>query len=372
VDLPPFLLNDWLERHGDVSFNLAGSCGPSWTVGELLDLGDETPDLDAIAIDYCPVDGLAELRAEIAGLYGVDPAAVLVTHGASEGLLLLALASARPGGNVMLPMPAYSAFAGVCQVAGLATRSYPQPQKPLTQADITALVAQTNGDTVLMIINTPHSPTGATLNMDDCCALARALSTRGVLLAIDTVYDPLQFGDFARAPTGCRDTIILGSMSKLLSLPGLRLGWIVDTDEIRRAKLTRARGYSTLGGSPILETLALHALRNREAILKRLCSVAAANLGALNEFMALVGDILEWSPPRGGMLAFPRFRDGRDSRGFCERLAELGVLVAPGDCFGMPAHMRIGFGSQRTGIGVALAIMGQALRAAPTDAPRQS
>jgi aspartate/methionine/tyrosine aminotransferase len=335
-------------------------------VAELLDLGEDRPDLGAIAIDYCPVDGLAALRAEIAGLYGVDPASVIVTHGASEGLLLLALALARPGGNVLLPAPAYSAFAGVCQVAGLAPRAYPQPQQALAAADLAALMAVTDAETVLMIANTPHSPTGATLSTDDRHALARALAARGIPLAIDAVYDPLQFGDRTQSPPGSRDTIIVGSMSKLLSLPGLRVGWIVDADAARRGRLSRARGYSTLGGSPILETLALHALRNRAAILERVGAVSAANLAALTDFMARVGDLLEWIPPRGGMLAFPRFRDGRDSRGFCERLVEQGVLVAPGDCFGMPAHLRIGFGAQRAGIGGALAIMEQTLRG---DAP---
>ena len=53
--------------------------------------------------------------------------------------------------------------------------------------------------------------------------------------------------------------------------------------------------------------------------------------------------------PEGGTVSFPWFRDGRNSRSFCETLAGAGVLVAPGDCFGMPDHVRIGFGAQAAG-----------------------
>ena len=61
--------------------------------------------------------------------------------------------------------------------------------------------------------------------------------------------------------------------------------------------------------------------------------------------------------PEGGTTAFPWFTDGCDSRPFCEMLAKVGVLVAPGDCFGYPAHMRVGFAQQTHGFDVALAKM---------------
>ena len=59
--------------------------------------------------------------------------------------------------------------------------------------------------------------------------------------------------------------------------------------------------------------------------------------------MQRVSDVLAWVKPAGGTVCFPWFRDGRDSRPFCTALAAKGVLVAPGDCFGMPEHMRVGF-----------------------------
>ena len=78
-------------------------------------------------------------------------------------------------------------------------------------------------------------------------------------------------------------------------------------------------------------------------LLSKLHAVASANLAALHELRQRVSDVLAWVKPAGGTVCFPWFRDGRDSRPFCEVLAAKGVLVAPGDCFGMADHMRVGF-----------------------------
>jgi aspartate/methionine/tyrosine aminotransferase len=132
-------------------------------------------------------------------------------------------------------------------------------------------------------------------------------------------------------------------MSKALSLAGLRLGWVVEREAKRREQMIDARSYFTISSSPLLERLAAHALANRDVLLGKLQAVASENLAALESFMERVSDTLAWAKPDGGTVCFPWFRDGRDSRPFCEKLAANGVLVAPGDCFGMPEHMRVGF-----------------------------
>ena len=104
-----------------------------------------------------------------------------------------------------------------------------------------------------------------------------------------------------------------------------------------------ARGYFTISSSPLLERLAVHAFANREVLLSRLHAVASENLAVLSDFMERASDVLGWARPEGGTVCFPWFLDGRDSRPFWEALAANGVLVAPGDCFGRPEHMRLGF-----------------------------
>jgi len=170
------------------------------------------------------------------------------------------------------------------------------------------------------------------------------------------VYHPLYFEADAPSASALPNTIVLGDFAKALSLPGLRIGWIVDRDAKRREALLDLRSYFTISGSPLTEAVGAHALAHAPAILQRLREVARANLVLLERFMEENRSVLGWAPPAGGTTCFPWLRDGSDSRPLCEALAKAGVLVAPGDCFDMPAHMRVGFGALRSGYADALEI----------------
>jgi aspartate/methionine/tyrosine aminotransferase len=362
MELPPFLLNEWLERPRDLKFNLAGSAGPRWMMNDLLQLGGGQLDLTDLPLSYAPTAGAAALRAEIAAHHDVDPDWVVLTTGAAEALLLLLSSLSKPGGNVLLPMPTYAAFAGTAQFVHLDPRYYALSRDRGFGIDPAQVVAMADGQTVLTLANTPHNPSGAVFETADCGSLAQALGRKGVPLLVDEVFHPVYFDEPRTSAAGIENVIVTGDMSKALSLPGLRLGWVIDANAQRRESMIRARSYIAWSGSPVLEGLALHAMRGRSAILQLVNSVASANLKEVYSFMARVSGVLEWVPPQAGLVAFPWFRDGRDSRPFCEGMAERGVLLAPGDCFGMPNHMRIGFGSQVDGMASALAIIEDELR----------
>ena len=361
MNLPPFVLNQWLESHHGVQYNLAGSAGPRWTLHDLLVLGDRPPDLGAVALGYGPPEGEADLRGEIARYLEVDPDWVLVTNGASEAILLVLLALSRAGGNVILPSPGYPAFAGAAAAMRLEPRHCRLDRARDFGLDSDAVAGETDDDTVVVVTNSPHNPTGAVVPHGECAALAGALAERGIPLLVDEVFHPIYFGEPNRSATAIDNAIVVGDMSKALAMPGMRIGWVVDRDSRRRARMINARSHLSVCSSPILEALALHALRNRDLVLRRTQSIAAANLASLSRFMDEMGNVLGWVPPRGGLQAFPWFRDGRDSRPFCERMVARGVFLTPGDCFGMPDHVRIGLGSA-DGIDAALDIVRDELR----------
>lgn len=362
MDLPPFLLNQWLESHHGAKHDLSGSVGPRWTPGELLALGNGPPDLGTLALGYGSPEGAADLRREIARYQEVDPEWVVVTNGASEAVLLVLLALARTGGNVVLPFPGYPAFAGACTAAGLEVRHYRLDRQRGFALDAAAVAGEMDEDTVAVVANSPHNPTGAVHPHGECAALAGALGERGIPLLVDEVFHPIYFGEPNRSAIAIENAIVVGDLSKALAMPGMRIGWVVDREAGRRARIVNARSHLSVSSSPLVEALALHALRNRDAVLQRTRSIAAANLASLTRFMDEMGDTLDWVPPQGGLQAFPWFRDGRDSRPFCERLAEKGVALSPGDCFGMPDHFRVGFGSQADGIDAALDLVREELR----------
>jgi aspartate/methionine/tyrosine aminotransferase len=347
MDFPPFKLDHWLSKHSfatpPIAYDLAASTGPKWTVGELLAIGGDGPSLDDVIIGYAPAEGSQALRQAIGAFLGVDPGWVVVTLGASEAYSILLCLGARPGANIVLPSPAYPAFEPMAGVWGLGVRHVRLPREHGFRQSAADVLAAANDDTVLAVVNTPHNPVGTVMPRDEIADLASELQKKGVPLIVDEVYHPLYFGARQSSAVAIPNVNVIGDMSKALSLAGLRLGWIVERDPERRTRMIDARSYFTISSSPVLERLATHALVHHDVVLSRLQAVASENLATLSEFMQRVSDVLAWVKPAGGTVCFPWFVDGRDSRPFCEALAANGVLVAPGDCFGMPAHMRLGF-----------------------------
>jgi aspartate/methionine/tyrosine aminotransferase len=108
--------------------------------------------------------------------------------------------------------------------------------------------------------------------------------------------------------------------------------------------------------------LATGAIRARDTILTRAQTVTETNLAMLDAFFDEHSAQLGWVRPTGGMTAFPWLRSGADTRPFCVGVAAAGVLVAPGDCFGMPSHFRIGYGATEHRFSEALARLDDVLR----------
>lgn len=346
MHLPPFELDRWLSKYSfatpPIAYDLAASTGPKWNVRDLLALGDDVS-MDDVVLGYAPGEGSRALRDAIGAFLGVDPDWVVVTTGASEAFSILLCMAAKPGANVVLPSPGYPAFDPMAVLWGLGIRHVGLVREHGFRQRAEDVLNAVDHGTVLALVNTPHNPVGTTLQRKEIEELAAALHGKGVRLIVDEVYHPLYFGEPQATAASIPNVVAMGDMSKALSLAGLRLGWLVERDAKRRQEMIDARSYFTISSSPLLERMAVHAFANREALLGRLQAVAGENLVLLEDFMERVSDVLSWARPEGGTVCFPWFRDGRDSRPFCETLAGRGVLLAPGDCFGMSAHMRVGF-----------------------------
>jgi aspartate/methionine/tyrosine aminotransferase len=366
MHVPPFKLDAWLAAHEfatpPIRYNLASSTGPLWTLGELMALGGgNARPLDEVSLSYAPPEGAKLLRERIAGLHGVDPDHVLVTTGASEALLALIAHFAAPGASIVLPRPAYPALPVLARAWGMQVREYElRPQYGFAQT-AEGVLAAVDAATRVVFVNSPHNPTGSVMPANEQRKLADLLATRGVALIVDEVYHPLYHGPlYHGAPVASAaklpNTIVLGDFAKALSIPGLRIGWLIDADAQRRGALLDLRSYFTISGSPLTEAVGAHVLAHSREVLARLQAVSRANLELLTKFMHAHREAIGWTPPAGGTTCFPWLRDGRDARPLCELLARDGVLVAPGDCFEMPAHFRIGVGALTSGYQDALEI----------------
>jgi aspartate/methionine/tyrosine aminotransferase len=272
MEFTPFLLNNWLSHYHfaekPIEFDLASSTGPGWTFRQLLELldPDQKSHLQSSELGYTPGPGTAALREAIAGMHGVQPAEVQVTTGASEALLLLFFRAARPGANIVVPSPGYPAFTEIPRTLGIEVRGYSLRPENNYRIDLDEIHRQTDGQTALVVVNSPQNPTGATLSDDDLRARDGFAAERGVHLVVDEVYHPIYHGRETDSAATLPHTTVIGDFSKAFCLPGLRTGWIVDHDPARRKEYLQARSYFTVCNTVVGEALAVAAVRHREKI----------------------------------------------------------------------------------------------------------
>ena len=201
----------------------------------------------------------------------------------------------------------------------------------------------TDTRTKLILVNSPHNPTGTTISDEEMDNLHEFTSARGIQLISDEVYHPIFHGRATRSAARLPHATVIHDFSKAFPLAGVRTGWMIEHDAKRRQQYWNARAFFSVSNSTAGEVLAEIAMRKRAVVLKRTQEAASRNLEILDRFMAEHRETLGWIPPRGGMTAFPWLVSGENSRRFCEAAAERGIVLAPGDCFDVPAHFRLGF-----------------------------
>jgi aspartate/methionine/tyrosine aminotransferase len=363
MKLAPFLLDQWLNRYqfGDppIRFDLATSTGPVWTLRQVLELAD--PDKESALFDsplvYTDAAGSSELRSALALMKSVEPSHIQIFTGAEEAIAITFFLAAEPGANVIVPFPGFPPFEAIPKALGLEVRRYHLRAQNAFRVDPDEIIGLADANTKLILVNSPHNPTGSIMDAAVLSALHDFAAERGIQFVVDEVYHPIYHHDQPGRQSGCEPpsavclphATVLGDLSKAFCLSGLRVGWVVERDRHRSEQYCDARSYFTVSNSPTTQILAAAAVEHCETIYARLRHLTTANLAMLDHFFSRLGDVLGWVRPEGGMTVFPWLLDGSNSRPMCERLAARGLLTAPGDCWDMPAHFRIGFGTIESG-----------------------
>ena len=348
MQLKPFLLDMWLDRYEhNIEFNLGGSEGPSWRVNEILALAtdEERGRFLNHKVVYSRPAGADGLRAVIAEMQNVATESVQVVTGASEALLVLMWLAAESGANVILPRPGYPPFSALPESLGVETRYYSIRREENFSIDVEEIKGLADANTKLVLVNSPHTPTGATISDAQLESLHEFTCARGIQLVSDEVYHPIYHGRPTRSASRLPHATVIHDFSKVFPLSGVRIGWFVEHEKKKREQYWNARTIFSISNNTAGEILAEIAMRNRHKVLGKTQEVANSNLQRLDEFMAKHNDVLGWVRPQGGTTAFPWLLSGEDAKPFCQAAAELGILLVPGNCYDMPSHFRVGFGA---------------------------
>lgn len=246
-----------------------------------INLGQGFPDVDgpreiieaAVAAmrsghnQYPPGSGIPELRAAIAAhqqhFYGIELDAdseVLVTTGATEAIAAAMLALVDPGDEVIALEPYYDSYAATIAMAG-GVRVPVTLRPPDFRLDLDALRAGVTSRTKLLLINSPHNPTGTVLTDDELASIAHLACERDLLVVTDEVYEHLIFDDVRHRPLSAYDgmaerTLSISSAAKTFSFTGWKIGWATGPADLVRAVMTAKQFLTYTSGAPLQPAIA--------------------------------------------------------------------------------------------------------------------
>jgi aspartate/methionine/tyrosine aminotransferase len=348
--LTPFKLERYFARYEfSARYLLCSSDCESWTVADLLNLEPGADEgLKRHWLGYTESPGAPSLRAEISRIYtGIGPEQVLVHSGAEEAIFLCMHAVLGPGDHVIVHWPCYQSLFEIARSIGCEVTFWEGRPENGWALDLDELKRMLRPNTRLIVVNTPHNPTGWLMPQPDYRALNELAQEHGIVLFSDEVYRELEYDPADRLPSACDinpGAVSLGVMSKSYGLAGLRIGWIATRNAQVYARMATLKDYTTICNSAPSEYLSELALRHRAQLVERNLEIIRGNLSLLDTFFITHADRFAWVRPHAGPIAFPRLLAG-DVDAFCDELVhESGVLLLPGSMYDHPGdHFRIGF-----------------------------
>ncbi|MGW1324922.1 pyridoxal phosphate-dependent aminotransferase [Streptomyces antibioticus] len=297
---------------------------------------------------YPPGPGVPELRTAIAGhqarRYGlvVDPdTEVLVTAGATEAIAATLLALLEPGDEVVALEPYYDSYAACIAMAG-ATRVpvtlRPDAERSRFRLDLDELRAAVTDRTRLLLINTPHNPTGTVLTRAELTAIAELAVERNLLVVTDEVYEHLVFDDAEHIPLatlpGMRErTVTISSAGKTFSFTGWKVGWLTAPPELVAAVRSAKQFLTYVSSGPFQYAIA-EALRLPDSYFDGFRADLLRKRDLLADGLRAAG--FEVYLPRGTYFITTDITPfgEKDAHTFCRTLPErAGVVAIPNSVF---------------------------------------
>ena len=306
------------------------------------------------------IGGPPTAAPEIAATYEtIEPDEVLTFAGAEEAIFCLMNVLVGPGDHIIATWPGYQSLYEVARATGAEITLHGLHELDGWAVDIERLRSEVRPTTRVIVVNTPHNPTGMMLDRTTYDGLLEIAEEGGIRLFMDEVYRGLEFDETDRLAAGADALptgISLGVMSKAYALAGLRIGWIATHDRDLLARLAAFKDYTTICSSGPSEILAIIALRARDRVLERSRGDHRREPRARRRVLRGLSRPLHLDPPERRVGRVPAAdRAGRVDRRLGGR---------PGQGRGRPAgagldlrlcrnHFRLGFG--RTDLPKALA-----------------
>ncbi|WP_306356829.1 MULTISPECIES: pyridoxal phosphate-dependent aminotransferase [unclassified Nocardia] len=295
---------------------------------------------------YPPGRGMPVLRRAIAAdrarRYGTayDPdSQVLVTVGATEAIAATILGLVEPGREVVLIEPYYDSYAAAVALAGAKRRTARLvPDGDGFALDLDSLRAAITPETRMLLVNSPHNPTGTVLGRADLTAIAELAVEHDLLVMADEAYEHLAFDghehiSIATLPGMFERTVVISSAAKTFSVTGWKIGWACAPAPLLDGVLAAKQFLTFVGGGPFQPAVA-HAIEHEQRWVADLREALADKRLRLSSALAEAGFAVKRSDGTYFVCADITPLGATDALAFCRELpARLGVVAVPVSVF---------------------------------------
>ncbi len=351
-----------------VEINLSESGVEPLRLSELVDVED----LRDIRLGYTQTNGSVPLRRLISKQYeGADEKNVIVTNGGSEANMVTVwnLAREEDRREILVMLPNYMQIWGYAGMMGLKREAFWLKNDGTRWAvDLEELKSKISSNTVAVAICNPNNPTGAVMRSDELRAIGEIADDHGAWVISDEAYRGSEL-DGNLSPTMwnyAERVLVTNTLSKSFAVPGLRIGWIAAKSREKIEELWAYTDYTSIAPSALSDHLAAIVFEEEmhDSIIDRTRHILRENWRVVEDWLSDNRDIFTYIPPEASAIFLTRYKSDIDSIQLAELLIrEKSVLIAPGDHFLMPKHIRLGYGHHADKLPVGLERIAEVLRA---------
>ncbi len=355
MNIDTFKVEEWMNEYEKFAlYDIAQTCVNTLSLSELalfagISLDDFIKEFSKKKLGYGYILGLPKFRQGVCKLYkDLDIENIVPAIGAAGANHLLFYSLIQPGDSVISVLPAYQQLYSIPASYGAEVSILQLKPGSKFLPDLSELKRFVNKNTKLICLNNPNNPTGALINESELIKIVEIAKSVNAYILCDEVYRGLgEDGEIPSIVDLYEKGISVSSMSKIFSLPGLRLGWIAAKDMHIIQECLKHREYNMISCSMFDEEVAALALSIKDVLLDRNKKIIRENLQILDEWVSKEKHF-SYVKPQAGTTALLYYDFDIPSRDFCDKAArQYGVFLTPGYCFELENCVRIGFAGEK-------------------------
>lgn len=345
-----FILENWLNPACDSEKNeiyLGGSCVLPMTLEEFFDLTGESMEsffeqLKKMNMGYPRFDGTPRTRLALSKLYKtVNPDEIILCCGGTGANSIVCYSLLESEDNVISVMPNYQQFYSMPKALGAEVREVDLKIKDGYRLDLENIRKSVDNNTKAILFTNPNNPTGSLMTREEMEELVEIAKSVDAWIVCDEMYRGLDEKYMPSFADMYDKAIVTASSSKIYSMAGMRVGWIICKNKKMREKMFNWRSYNSICGGVFDEWIFAIALEHVDKIFDRSRKIVNKNKAIIDRWIEKNPYLHQYAKSYATTYLVHYDLD-IPAQKFCDNLLDQkGVLLCHGDCFNVNHSFRI-------------------------------